>query len=119
LGIVDADAPLASERPSPAAPSAFTVAPLVVRFCAETRLTRDMIAPPKVVLVKAPAARVRSTNPARKGYQRAKVQKNPIEFPFIFVNESAGKRGRRPPAWPGQRRSHGGGIAPVRLVIRP
>jgi hypothetical protein len=51
-GIVDADALLASERPSPAAPSTFTVAALAVRFCFEACLTRGMIAP-SVVLVKA------------------------------------------------------------------
>jgi hypothetical protein len=43
-GIVDADALLASERPSPAAPSIFTVAALVVRFCFEACLTRGMVA---------------------------------------------------------------------------
>src|SRR4029077_3944171 len=43
-GIVDADALLDSERPSPAAPSTFTVAALVVRFCFEACLTRGMVA---------------------------------------------------------------------------
>jgi len=66
MGTVDADALLASERPSPAAPSAFTAAALVVRFCVEVRLTRGMIAPPKVVLVKR-LPNVPSSNPARKG----------------------------------------------------
>src|SRR6476646_1986780 len=43
-GIVDADALLASERPSPAAPSTFAAAALVVRFCFEACLTRGMVA---------------------------------------------------------------------------
>jgi hypothetical protein len=52
-GIVDADALLASERPSPAAPSTFTVAALVVRFCFEACLTRGMVATSVLVNVRA------------------------------------------------------------------
>jgi hypothetical protein len=44
VGIVDADALFASEKLSPAAPSTFTTAALVVRFCFEACLTRDMVA---------------------------------------------------------------------------
>jgi hypothetical protein len=44
VGIVDADALPTSEKPSPAAPSTFTAAALVVRFCFEACLTPDMIA---------------------------------------------------------------------------
>jgi hypothetical protein len=44
MGIVDADAPPTSEKLNPAAPSAFTVAALVVRFCFEACLTRGMVA---------------------------------------------------------------------------
>jgi hypothetical protein len=44
VGIVDADALFASEKLSPAAPSTFTAAALVVRFCFEACLTRDMVA---------------------------------------------------------------------------
>ena len=46
-GVVDADALLASEKPSPAAPSTFMVADLVVRFCfVEACLTRGMVPSP-------------------------------------------------------------------------
>jgi hypothetical protein len=44
MGIVDADALPTSERPSPAAPSIFTAAALVVRFRFEACLTRGMVA---------------------------------------------------------------------------
>jgi hypothetical protein len=42
VGIVDADALPMSEKLSPAAPSAFTAAALVERFCFEACLTRDI-----------------------------------------------------------------------------
>jgi hypothetical protein len=44
VGIVDADALFASEKLNPAAPSTFTAAALVMRFCFEACLTRDMVA---------------------------------------------------------------------------
>jgi hypothetical protein len=44
MGVVDADALPTSERPSPAAPSPFRAAALVVRFCFEACLTRGMVA---------------------------------------------------------------------------
>jgi hypothetical protein len=44
VGIVDADALPTSEKLSPAAPSTLTAAALVVRFCFEVCLTRDMVA---------------------------------------------------------------------------
>jgi hypothetical protein len=44
VGIVDADALPTSEKLSPAAPSTFTVVALVLRFCFEACLTRDMVA---------------------------------------------------------------------------
>jgi len=44
VGIVDADALPASERPSPAAPSAVTAAALVVRACVSACFTRGMVA---------------------------------------------------------------------------
>jgi hypothetical protein len=66
VGIVDANAPPASEKLNPAAPSAFTAAALVVRFCFEAFLTRRMIASPQVLGNRS--ARLRSAKPARKGY---------------------------------------------------
>jgi len=44
VGIVDADALPTSEKLSPAAPSTFTAAALVLRFCFEACLTRGMVA---------------------------------------------------------------------------
>jgi hypothetical protein len=44
VGNVDADAPPASERPSPAAPSAGTAAALVKRFRFEACFTRGIVA---------------------------------------------------------------------------
>jgi hypothetical protein len=44
VGIVDADALSNSEKLSPVAPSTFTAVALVVRFCFEVCLTRDMVA---------------------------------------------------------------------------
>jgi hypothetical protein len=44
VGSVDADVLPASEKLSPAAPSTFTAAALVVRFCFEACLTGDMVA---------------------------------------------------------------------------
>jgi hypothetical protein len=44
-GIVDADALLTSEKPSPAARITVTAAVLVVRFFLEACLTRRMVAP--------------------------------------------------------------------------
>ena len=52
MGIVDADAPPNSEKLRPVAPSTFTAAVLVVRFCFEVCLTRDMNAS-SVVVVKS------------------------------------------------------------------
>jgi hypothetical protein len=43
VGIVDADAPFTIEKLSPAAPSTFTAAALVVRFRFDACLTRDMV----------------------------------------------------------------------------
>jgi hypothetical protein len=53
VGIVDADALFASEKLSPAAPSAFTAAALVVRFCFEACLSRDIGRILRKVLVKS------------------------------------------------------------------
>src|ERR1700744_2698242 len=44
VGTVDADVLPTSEKLSPAAPSTFTAAALVVRFCFEACLTRRMVA---------------------------------------------------------------------------
>jgi hypothetical protein len=52
VGVVDADAPPSSEKLNPAAPSAFTVEALVLRFCFEACLI-GMVAS-SVRLVKSP-----------------------------------------------------------------
>jgi hypothetical protein len=77
VGVVDADAPPRSEKLNPAAPTAFTVEALVLRFCFEACLT-GMVAS-SVRLVNRLAS-VRSAKPPRKGYVRDKTRKNLIEF---------------------------------------
>jgi hypothetical protein len=52
VGAVDADALLTSEKLSPAAPSTLTAAALVVRFCFEACLARDMVASSVTSVVK-------------------------------------------------------------------
>jgi hypothetical protein len=74
VGIVDADALPTSERPSPAAPSTFTAAALVVRFCVEVFFTRGMVASSIILLKVLDVANVRSANPARKGYLGDKMR---------------------------------------------
>jgi hypothetical protein len=69
-GIVDADALPASEKPSPAAPSAVKAAVVGVCFF-EACLTLGMVASSKILARALDAIRVRSANPARYylGYQ--------------------------------------------------
>jgi hypothetical protein len=65
VGVVDADALPASEKLSPAAPSTFTAAVLLRRFCVEACLTRRMAA--SSLLVNAlGVASLRSAKGARK-----------------------------------------------------
>jgi hypothetical protein len=77
VGAVDADALPTSEKLSPAAPSTFAAAALVVRFCFEACLTRGMAAS-SVSPVKSPGKRT-SAKPARKSYLRHNA-KHPVEF---------------------------------------
>ena len=69
MGIVDADALPTSEKLSPAAPSTFTVAALVVRFCFEACLTRRMVA--SSVLVNALDV---ASLPSAKGARKVKFR---------------------------------------------
>jgi hypothetical protein len=88
VGIVDADALPTSEKLSPAAPSAFTAAALVVRFCFEACLTRDMVASlRKFCENRLPS--VPSAKPAPKGYlcHFAIERQTSHRVPFIFMNE--------------------------------
>ena len=67
-GVVDADALLASEKPSPAVPNTLTAAALIVRFCLEACLTRAMVASSKLLVKMLSGASVRSADAARKGW---------------------------------------------------
>jgi hypothetical protein len=67
-GIVDADALLASEKPSPAVPNTLTAVDFVVRFCLEACLTRAMVASSKCLVKMLSGASVRSASAARKGW---------------------------------------------------
>jgi hypothetical protein len=66
-GVVDADALPTSEKLSPAAPNILAAAALVVRFCFEACLTRDMVAS-SVNFLRNRFLRVRSAKPACKDY---------------------------------------------------
>jgi len=85
-GVVDADALLASEKPSPAAPNTLTAAALIVRFCLEACLTRAMVASSKILVKMLSAASVRSVNAARKGLAGQSMQKYVVEVSFISMN---------------------------------
>jgi hypothetical protein len=78
VGVVDADALPTSEKLSPAAPNIFAAAALVVRFCFEACLTRDMVAS-SVKFLRNRLASVRSANPACKDYLAINA-KHLIEF---------------------------------------
>jgi len=85
VGSVDADVLPASEKLSPAAPSTFTAAALVVRFCFEACLTRDMVAS------SVSSCEIAWQTCARRN-RRASVTfavKREIShrIPFIFMNE--------------------------------
>ena len=83
MGIVDADALPASEKPSPAAPSAVKKAGLVVRFCFEACLTRGMVASSKKFLRRWQAY----ARPIRCTITWDTNARHLIGFPFIFMNE--------------------------------
>jgi hypothetical protein len=83
VGIVDADALPTSEKLSPAAPSTFTAAALVVRFFFEACLTRGMVASSVSsceIAWQACARRNRRVTFAIKRETSHRV-------PFIFMNE--------------------------------
>jgi hypothetical protein len=79
VGIVDADALPTSEKLNPAAPSAFTVAALVLRFCFEACLT-SMVA--SSVSLRNRFANVHPAKPARKGKSETSHR-----VPFICLKE--------------------------------
>jgi len=84
VGVVDADALLASERPSPAAPSTFAAA-LFVRFCFEACLTRDMVASSVSSCENAPQECARRNRRAR--VTCAIKCETSHRVPIIFMNE--------------------------------
>jgi hypothetical protein len=85
VGIADADALPTSEKLSPAAPSTFTAAALVVRFCFEACLTRDMVASSVSSCEIAWQACARR-NP-RERVTFAIKRETSHRVPFIFMNE--------------------------------
>ena len=84
MGIVDADVPPTIEKLSPAAPSTFTAA-LVLRFCFEACLTRDMVAS-SARFVKSPGKSALGETDAQ-GLPLPKNAKTSPRVPFIFMNE--------------------------------
>ena len=85
VGIVDADALPTSEKLSPAAPSTFAVAALVVRFCFEACLTRDMVASS---VSSCEIARQASTRRNRRARLTTAIKRDTSHrVPFIFMNE--------------------------------
>jgi hypothetical protein len=86
VGIVDADAPPASEKLSPAAPSTLTAATLVVRVCFKDCLTRDMVASSASSFEIARQASARRNRRARIAF--AKKRETSHRVPFIFMNEN-------------------------------
>jgi hypothetical protein len=85
VGIVDADALPTSEKLSPAAPSTFTAAVLLVRFCFEVCLTRDMVAS-SVFSGENRQPSVRSANWRGKRNHCHKTRDISNRVPFIFMN---------------------------------
>jgi hypothetical protein len=78
VGAVDADALPTSEKLSPAAPSAFTAAPLVMRFFFEACLTRGMVASSVSSCEIARQAYLGKTG--AQGLPSLKNAKHPVEF---------------------------------------
>ena len=83
MGIVDADALPTSEKLSPAAPSTFTAAALVVRFFFEACLTRAMVA--SSVSSCENAWQACAPRNWRARVARAKKSEKSHRVPFIFM----------------------------------
>jgi hypothetical protein len=87
VGVVDADALPTSEKLRPAAPSIFTAAALLVRFCFEACLTRDMVAS------SVSSCEIARQSSARRN-RRARVtlchkRETSHRVPFVFMARAA------------------------------